>query len=309
MELVDLQLADNSFTWKREEGHDTAARLDRFLISEEWELSFRYIKQSVLQRVISDHCPLILECGNWERSNSYFKFENWLLETVNFKEKVKNWWDSSTGRGRPDFILASKLKFLKGKLKEWSRTYQGNLGLQKQSILRQLAELEKVQDQRLLTDDEAYLRAVLTVEFEENAKREEVAWRQRSKALWLKEGDRNTKFFYRTANCHRRYNNIDRLSVDGVCIENPTVIKEEIIKFYQGLYSESETWRPQFNARSRNVISEEDNIMLQSQFTENEIKDYVMACARDKAPGPDGFTMAFFISCWDVVSRDVIAAV
>lgn len=27
------------------------------------------------------------------------------------------------------------------------------------------------------------------------------------------------------------------------------------------------------------------------------------------APGPDGFTMAFFVSCWDVMSRDVIAAV
>jgi len=56
-------------------------------------------------------------------------------------------------------------------------------------------------------------------------------------------------------------------------------------------------------------ILEGDNIMLQSQFTEDEIKDCVMACAGDKAPGPDGYTMAFFITCWEVVKKEVVAAV
>ncbi|WMV40391.1 hypothetical protein MTR67_033776 [Solanum verrucosum] len=209
---------------------------------------------------------------------------------------VKIWWDSSIFRGKPDFILASKLKYLKGKLKEWSRTRQGNLGLQKQSILNQLADLERIQDQRQLTDDESYLRAVLTVEFEDNAKREKVSWRQRSRALWLKEGDRNTKFFHRTANSHRRYNNIDKISVNGVRTQEPTIIKEEILNFYQNLYTETERWRPQFIARNGKMISKGDNIMLQSQFTEDEIKDCVMACAGDKAPGPNGYTMAFFIT-------------
>jgi len=233
MELVDLQLAGNKYTWKKGEGHDVAARLDRFLISEAWENSFRNIKQSVLHRVTSDHCPLILECGNWERSISFFKFENWWLQTENFKEKVKLWWESHHCRGRPDYILADKLKYLEGKLKEWSRTSQGNLGLQKQNILSQLTELEVIQDQRQLSDDEIYLRTTLTVEFEENAKKEEVAWRQRSRAIWLKEGDKNTKFFHRTANCHKRYNNIDKLLVDGECTGDSLVIREEIVKFYQ----------------------------------------------------------------------------
>ncbi|WMV46022.1 hypothetical protein MTR67_039407 [Solanum verrucosum] len=57
MELVDLQLAGNKYTWKKGEGHDVAARLDRFLISEAWENSFRNIKQSVLHRVTSDQSP------------------------------------------------------------------------------------------------------------------------------------------------------------------------------------------------------------------------------------------------------------
>lgn len=144
MELVDPPLIGGSFTWRKGDRHVTAARLDRFLFSEEWEISFKKIKQTLMPRVTSDHNLLLLECGNWERSQSYFKFENWWLQTENFKEKVKGWWDSEIFVGRPDYILACKMKTLNVKLKEWSKSVKGNLGLQKQNILNQLYELDMI---------------------------------------------------------------------------------------------------------------------------------------------------------------------
>jgi len=44
---------------------------------------------------------------------------------------------------------------------------------------------------------------------------EEVSWRQKSRVLWLKEGDKCTKFFHWIANSNRRFNAIESLSVNG----------------------------------------------------------------------------------------------
>lgn len=60
---------------------------------------------------------------------------------------------------------------------------------------------------------------------------EKILWHQKSKALLLKEKDCSTRFFYRLANSHRRTNNFEMSSIDGVaCIEVP-MIQEHIAIF------------------------------------------------------------------------------
>jgi hypothetical protein len=41
-------------------------------------------------------------------------------------------------------------------------------------------------------------------------------------------------------------------------------------------------------------------------FTEEEVFGVIKDMARDKAPGLDGFSLAFFQSCWDIVKKDVM---
>jgi len=45
---------------------------------------------------------------------------------------------------------------------------------------------------------------------------------------------------------------------------------------------------------------------LELPFEENEVLEVVKGMNRDKAPGPDGFTLAFFQDCWDVIKLDLM---
>lgn len=44
-------------------------------------------------------------------------------------------------------------------------------------------------------------------------------------------------------------------------------------------------------------------------FQEEEVREDVECCARDKAPGPDRFTLAFFEHYWSTVKSDVMQTI
>jgi hypothetical protein len=45
---------------------------------------------------------------------------------------------------------------------------------------------------------------------------------------------------------------------------------------------------------------------LEREFEEGEVRKFVMAMEGDKAPGPDGFSIAFLQVCWEVVKEDIM---
>lgn len=67
---------------------------------------------------------------------------------------------------------------------------------------------------------------------------EEVSWRHKSRVLWLKEGDKCTKFFHSMTNSNRRYNSLDSLLIGDTQSSNQTEISVHIVKFYQKLFTE-----------------------------------------------------------------------
>lgn len=68
---------------------------------------------------------------------------------------------------------------------------------------------------------------------------EEISSRQKSWALWLKEGDKCTKFFHRVANPNKRNNAIDTLTIDDIASSDQSVIKEHIAGHFEELLSKS----------------------------------------------------------------------
>ncbi|CAN4128194.1 unnamed protein product [Withania somnifera] len=118
MEIFSPPLFGGSYTWRREENHSTASRINRFLYFNLWEELFAQIRHCVLPGVGSDHYPIILSCGELNLRKTYVKFEKWWMAVEGFSEKVKEWWASFTVSVSASYVLASKLKLLKRRLKE-----------------------------------------------------------------------------------------------------------------------------------------------------------------------------------------------
>lgn len=104
------------------------------------------------------------------------------------------------------------------------------------------------------------------MEFDEVAKNEEIAWKERSRIPWLKHGDKNTEFFHRIATSHRRFNSMEQLHAERVMVKDPVLINEAFQNFYMNLYKESEQWRPDLNILDVTVISEEEQDLAPKTF-------------------------------------------
>ena len=80
-----------------------------------------------------------------------------------------------------------------------------------------------------------------------------------------------------------------------------------MVHFYQSLYTESGTWCPSMDGLEFSRIEEDERLELEREFSKEEVVKVLQEMEGDKAPGPDGFTMAFFQKCWSVVEIDVMA--
>jgi hypothetical protein len=95
--------------------------------------------------------------------------------------------------------------------------------------------------------------------------------------------------------------------VDGHIHEDKEVIKSQVAQFYHHLFQESESWRLEMDGIEFDSISSSDRIMLERPFDREEVLQVIENLQGDKAPGPDGFTLAFFQKCWPVIEVDIMA--
>ena len=130
---------------------------------------------------------------------------------------------------------------------------------------------------------------------------EEISWRQKSRILYLKE-----LFFHQIANSHRRNNAITNLKVDGVLTSDKKSIEVCIIQFYKNLFTEHKVYRPCLDVLNFPKISNDKASRLVRPFDDVEVFGILKDFEGDKAPGLDGFPMAFFQACWDVIKSDLM---
>ncbi|XP_042969025.1 uncharacterized protein LOC122301700 [Carya illinoinensis] len=156
----------------------------------------------------SDHLLIILrthEVQFQRRSKRPYRFEAIRVDSPDYKNVTENAWYEGKGAVGCNAVIR-KIQCCGEKRTIWNKSKFGHVrqGIEKaRSKLKWLQASDPCFQKR---DEHGKARVEMQVWME----REEIMWRQRSKSLWLKEGDANTKFFHNKASQRRKKNWIKR---------------------------------------------------------------------------------------------------
>lgn len=148
------------------------------------------------------------------------------------------------------------------------------------------------------------LEKEVSAELERTLTEEELLWRQKSRVTRLQAGERNTRFFHLSTLVRRRRNRITRLMDDhGQWIEDDYTLRAMVRSFYLRLYTSEQVSNCRPTRWSFPVLSDSDQNWLNRSVSALEIKEAIFHMPADKAPGPDGYTSAFFQKFWPLVEQ------
>jgi len=153
-------------------------------------------------------------------------------------DKIKESWNRPI-TGSPFFVWEEKLRRVKAALKSWAKTLPNPADERRMAH----ASLEKHQlqmEEEEPTEELTVIEGNLQQKFHKVCLQEEEYWRQKSRSLWLKAGDRNTSFFHKQAQARRSFNTIFEIKEDRVTNKDFTSIKGAAFSHFEKLYSEVE---------------------------------------------------------------------
>jgi hypothetical protein len=293
LELKDLYMHGRRFTWSSEREVPTLTRIDRGLVSIDWDLQNPDAILQALSSLISDHAPLHLAFNATLRPKKRFKFELFWLKLEGFEDAVKEAWRCDEEITDPFRRLDALFRNAAEALQSWGQRKVGNVKLQIAIANSVIFRFDVAQERRLLSPGERWLRRMLKHAVLGLASLERTIARQRSRLRWLKEGDANTKLFHAVANGRRVKNYISAVRVGDDLITDQERKVEAFTEAFSQLLGRIEVRDVGLNLQELNIKTA-DLSELENLFSEEEIWNVVKDLPSDRAPGPDGFIGAFY---------------
>nr|GEV72794.1 putative RNA-directed DNA polymerase, eukaryota, reverse transcriptase zinc-binding domain protein [Tanacetum cinerariifolium] len=103
--------------------------------------------------------------------------------------------------------------------------------------------------------------------------------------------------------------NIWGIMVDGMWIESPNRVKGEFFHHFSSRFDKPDARQAHIEMRYPETLTCDQQVELESDVSNEEIKRAVWDCGIDKSPGPDVFTFGFYRRFWNLIKNDVYDAV
>ena len=292
--VIDLGYSGNKFTWAKGRWGNAAIkrRLDRGIANISWRLVFPKASMSHLGAIMSDHTPILLDTNPVEDfALRPFHFEAAWLRDERCLPVTEKAWDVAP-RGSHFTNLYKKLVATRDALRKWNKEVFGRCQDRINALIHKIKDVQSLQP----SSETDVLESSLQAELSEWLYRSETLWRQKSRELWLKLGDKNSRFFHLSTIIRRRSNNIDVIKgEDGSWISEPKQIRNLFYENFKTLFKKEHVFfPPHLEHLMLSCITEEENVYLLAIPTPEEIRSTLFLMQDLKAPGPDGFPILFY---------------
>jgi hypothetical protein len=209
-DLTDLGFAGDTYDNKRRGLANVKVCLDRVVATPSWRDLFADTRVKHLTSPCSDHCPLHVSILQEERVASKQPRRHYKImweRSEELKEQIELAW-SDAGLKPTLGEVRQGLDKVMTELQAWGKRKFGNIRKELDKARGKLEVLYRDNgDPKEIRQLSNYMNELLY--------KEEMMWLQRSRVSWLKEGDRNTKYFHQRAVWRARKNNIKKLKDDA----------------------------------------------------------------------------------------------
>lgn len=211
--LTDLGFKGNpnTFSNRRRGSMETKARLDRAFSNCLWKLQYPSTQVTHILCNSSDHLILLIDLVDGvgrPKPKNYFRFEPMCHRNDDFMPLVNSIW---SGLSHNRMSLGEMMGTCATTLKAWNKNSFHNFQRRIRSLKTELEVVKK----EVRTENTIVKESQICSELDDWRLREELLWKQRSRADWLKDGDRNTMFFYARASHWRKITLISKLKDDN----------------------------------------------------------------------------------------------
>ncbi|KAH1129231.1 hypothetical protein J1N35_000609 [Gossypium stocksii] len=227
-----------------------------------------------------------------------FKYDNSRVNEVEAKNIIKTAWSCN------DTNIIEKFDRVRANLGEWQRIRYSRM---KKQINKLETKINKIIDGTMSSYNANYLKEARS-KLSHMYEREECYWAQRSRIKWLREGDRNIRYFHVRATSRQKKNRIEKLKdSSGNWVYKVDDFCKVAVDYFQYLFKFDAPTNGDFNMNHiQHCITQEINNSLRRDFTEGEILEVFKKMDPKKAPGIAGLSGSFFKNNWDVVDKEVV---